>query len=170
MRSQHPIRTARGFTLLELVLVIAIVGILGSVLLTKLGTTAEFAEKTSMEYTADTRNEALLFEFAHHIIDGSRRDIPALAVANPMSWLARKPANYLGELRDTPGKPEELGNWYYDLQSHELVYLVKRGDNFQTDSAGLKRVRYRVALEYDPALPKSPVGMVLVPVEPYKWF
>ncbi len=161
---------AQGFTLFELVIVISIIGILAAALVTRLDRTAEFAEKTSMEYTAATLNEALLLEFAHHIVDGSRREIPRMAQVNPMNLLARKPTNYLGEFRDSPAEPDQTGNWYYDLYAHELVYLVRRGDNFQADSTGSKRVRYKIGFELAEADSQTPVGVVLTPVEAYKWF
>jgi general secretion pathway protein G len=170
MRAIRRLRSSRGFTLLELTIVICIIAVLGAVLADRLQRYAEFAEKTSMEYTANTINTALLFEFAQHIISGNRKDLPTLMQANPMSWLAQKPTNYLGELHDPPTDPEQGGSWYYDAGDHLLVYLVRRGDNFQADSAGLKRVRYRVKLLYDEAQPTSLIGMILSPVEPYKWF
>jgi prepilin-type N-terminal cleavage/methylation domain-containing protein len=166
-RIAHP---PRGFTLFEFVIVISIIAILGSILLTRLQNTAELAEKTSMEYTANQISSALLFEFANNVIRNNQAQNPKLAQANPMSWLAQKPSNYLGEFRDAPANSDQAGNWYYDTGDHLLVYLVRRGDNFQPDSAGQKRVRYRVKLVYDDTEPRSLVGMSLSPVEPYKWF
>ena len=166
-------RPTAGFTLLELIVVISIIGILGTVLAERLLRYAELAEKTSMEYTANVINSALLFEFAGRVIGGKRDEIPDLLSTNPMKWLAQKPGNYLGELRDPPLNEDRLGNWYYDPTGHELVYLVRRGDNFQADREGKKRVRYQVKMLYDEAQPgagKSWVGAVLAPVEPYKWF
>jgi general secretion pathway protein G len=161
---------ADGFTLFELVLVIAIVGILGSFLLTRLDRAAEFAEMTSMETTASTLNEALLLEFAHHVMAGDREEIPKLLAANPMLLLAQKPANYLGEFHDPPASSGQTGNWYYDAGTHELVYLVRRGDYFVPDTAGEKRVRYRVSLLYDESQTRTLIGVVLRPLEAYKWF
>ena len=162
----------RGFTLLELVVVLSIICILGIVLAERLQRYAQLAEKTSMEYTANIINTALLFEFASRITKGKRGDIPSLAVVNPVTWLAQQPGNYLGEFRDPPLNEEQLGNWYYDSANHELVYLVRRGDDFTADSAGKKRVRYRVQLLYDepePGAGKSLTGAILAPVESYKW-
>jgi general secretion pathway protein G len=161
---------ARGFTLLELAVVVSIVGILAATLITRLDKTAEFAEKTAMEYTANVLNEALLLEFAHRVMDNSRNQIPAMIVTNPMDWLARKPTNYLGEFRVPIIDSDRTGNWYYDVYAHELIYLVRRGDYFTPDSAGLKRVRYMVEILYDQTDHRTMVGVSLTPVEPYKWF
>jgi len=165
-------RSTQGFTLLELIVVISIIGILGVVLAERLQRYAEFAEKTSMEYTANIINSALLFEFAARIIHGKKVDIPELALINPVKWLAQQPSNYLGEFRGPPLNEDQLGNWYYDTADHELVYLVRRGDNFQPDSTGKKRVRYRVKFldEIEAGGGKITNGAVIAPVEAYKWF
>jgi prepilin-type N-terminal cleavage/methylation domain-containing protein len=160
----------RGFSLLELVVVISIIAIFAAVLLGRLKNTAAIAEKTTMEATVNQINTALLFEFAADVIHNTRDKIPALASKNPVDWLAQPPSNYLGEFAATPKQPEPGGNWYFDTTDHFLVYTVQRGEEFQPDSTGLKRVRYRVKLLYDDTEPKVMVGVILSPVEPYKWF
>lgn len=173
MQTRIRARTTLGFTLLELVVVISIIGIFAVLLTERLQRYAEFAEKTSMEYTANIINSALLFEFATLVIRGRRDEIPDLLTTNPIKWLAQKPGNYLGEFRDPSLNEDQRGNWYYDAANHELVYLVRRGDEFQPDSAGKKRVRYRIKFLYDEieaGAGKITVGAVMAPVETYKWF
>ena len=173
MQTRVRARPTRGFTLLELVVVISILGIFAVLVIERLQRYAEFAEKTSMEYTANIVNSALLFEFASRVIRGKRGEIPQLAQVNPVKWLAQEPSNYLGEFRDPPLNDDQRGNWYYDAANSELVYLVRRGDNFQPDSMGKKRVRYRVKFLYDEiesGSGKITVGAVMAPVETYKWF
>jgi general secretion pathway protein G len=163
-------RNAWGFTLFEFVIVISIIAIVAAVLVGKLENTAEQAEKISMQYTVDQISTALLFEFANKMVRNKSGDIPGMMQVNPVDWLVQKPGNYLGELASAPTGDEPLGNWYYDTKDHFLVYLVRRSDNFTPDSTGLKRVRYRVKLLYDDEEPKGMVGMILSPVEPFKWF
>lgn len=163
-------RGTKGFTLLELVVVICIISTLGAFLANRLQSTAELAEKTSMEYIANEISTALLFEFANNMVRGTQGKIPGMMQTNPMDWLVQKPANYLGEFADAPSGEDQLGNWYYDTRDHVLVYLVRRGDYFHPDSTGAKRVRYRVKVLFDTDEPRAVVGVILSPVEPYKWF
>jgi prepilin-type N-terminal cleavage/methylation domain-containing protein len=160
----------RGFTLFEFVVVICIIAIVAAALLGRLQNTAEIAEKVAMDNIVNQINTALLLEFANNVIRNTRGKIPGMAQKNPMDWFAQSPSNYLGEFPGTPEGLNPQGNWYYDTAEHFLVYTVRRGEDFQPDSAGVKRVRYRVKILYDREEPKVLVGVILSPVEPYKWF
>jgi prepilin-type N-terminal cleavage/methylation domain-containing protein len=162
-------RASRGFTLLELVVVLTILAILGGILMDRLGRYAEFAEKTSMEYTVNSINTALLMEYAELTMRNRRDDTFKLAQSNPVGALAQKPSNYLGEFTGPPAAADLGGNWYYDSSDHQLIYLVQRAENFQPDSTGAKRVRFKVMGYYDTTDPRVLVGLVLSPVEPYHW-
>jgi prepilin-type N-terminal cleavage/methylation domain-containing protein len=162
--------SGRGFTLFEFVLVISIIAILAKVLVGRIDSTAAIAEKTAMEATVNQINTALLFEFADNVIHNTRGKISGMAGRNPVDWLAQPPSNYVGEFSTAPQPSEVAGSWYFDTTDHVMVYMVRRGDDFQPDSAGIKRVRYRIKLLYDNSEPPGTVGVILSPVEPYKWF
>jgi prepilin-type N-terminal cleavage/methylation domain-containing protein len=164
------VRANTGFTLFELVVVLCILAILAEVLLQRISGTAAIAEKVAMENTVNQINTALLFEFANNVIRNTREKIPAMTEKNPMEWLAQYPSNYVGGFAVSPSTADTQGYWFYDTTEHLLVYTVRRGDDFQPDSEGLKRVRYKVKILYDSEESKGMVGVVLSPVEPYKWF
>lgn len=162
----------RGFTILELSVSLALLAVLLGVFLERWLTTQEIAEKTAMQATARVFAGAVRFKVAELMIHGQLRRLPVIAEENPADWLEVKPPNYFGTVADPrPGK-DRTGGWYFDPQRKELVYLVNLGFHFKPDAAGLKRVRYRVALLAGDAAPGAlrPAGARLEPVEPYRWF
>ena len=171
-------RAQRGFTLLELIVVISLVGILTTVLLTRLLDYQERAEKVAMEQTAGILRSALHLQVVNLIAHDRMRDIPKLIDENPVAWLAEKPHNYQGEYFDPAPGQLDPGNWYYDLKARQLVYLVDRGRHFLPDSAGRKAVRYEVALVYNKnregdtqaLAPREVGGVVLQLAQPYQWY
>lgn len=166
-----------GFTLLELIVVAAVIGILAAVFLNRVLFYQEQAEKIVMETTARNIRIGLRIRLADMTIHNRQSEIPLLAGENPISWLASKPGDYLGEY-DGP-KPEEMqvSGWYFDVKDKTLVYLPDMAEYFQPDPAGRKRVRYRVAPVYGrdkengaAADNKIVEDVVLELREPYRWF
>ena len=152
-----------GFTLLELGLAAVILGIAAAVLLERLVYYQEVVEKLHMELTARALKSALRMEIANDLMAGRRISVERLVQENPMEWLGQKPANYAGERTKLGPDRLQQGNWYFDRDHKELVYLVNRGSHFHPDSAGYKRVRYIV---------RSVQGQEwvrLVEIEPYRW-
>lgn len=156
-------RRQTGFTLLEFGVVAVILGIAAVVLLERLAYYQEVVEKLHMELTARALKSALRMEIANDLMAGRRVSAERLVRGNPMEWLGQKPANYAGERTNLDPDRLQQGNWYFDRDHNELVYLVNRGSHFRPDSAGYKRVRYIVR-------PMQGQDWVrLVEVEPYRW-
>lgn len=169
-------RSAKGFTLIELVIVITIVVILIAVSLERLGGYQEQAEKAAMVEVVGTIQSALLMQFGQIVVRGQEARIGTLESDNPMTWLARMPANYAGEFTDPEPGAVPAGNWAFDLKSHELIYVPQRTDSFVAGHDGKKWVRYHVRLLYDPLFTGSGgsgkvlAGALFEPVAPYHWF
>jgi len=165
-----------GFTLIELIVVIAILSILVGTLLNRVLYYQEQAEKTAMVEVAGAIQSALTIQHGRLMVRGMGAGVTALAADNPMGWLAKKPRNYAGEFYDLAPASITPGNWAFDLKARELVYVLNRADYFVPGKDGKKWVRYRVSLMYDPvsgAPGKNPgelVGVLFDPVEPYRWF
>jgi prepilin-type N-terminal cleavage/methylation domain-containing protein len=165
---------ARGFSLVEFVVVLVVVSIISAILLDRVKFYQEHAEKATMEATAAAIQAGLHLRMAGYLASGHDREIGRLANENPVEWLARKPANYAGAF-DSIGAAEQVseGSWYFDLSDRTLVYRVRYGRAFVPDESGKKEVRYRANIQYGqigdtPGLTGLKV-LEFAPVHPYRW-
>lgn len=174
-------RSSKGFTLIELVVVITIIVILTGALLTRIWFYQEQAEKAAMEQVAGALQSAMVLQFGHLLVHGREADAKNLLTENPIRWLMRAPPNYAGEFDGIRPAAIEPGNWAFDLQTRELIYVPDRSDYFVPGKDGLKWVRYRARLEYEQvpgaAVPRGASkgdeeisGVLFEPVERYQWF
>lgn len=167
---------SRGFTLIELIVVITIIVFLAGTLLNRIWFYQEQAEKAAMEQMAGALQTALVMQYGHLLTRGQEAEIKNLVAENPMRWLMQKPANYSGEFYGMTPAAIAPGNWAFDLRSRELIYVPYRTEYFVPGKDGLKWVRYRARLEYEP-LPGSKnkgaqelTSILFEPVERYQWF
>ncbi|CAK0770242.1 conserved hypothetical protein [Gammaproteobacteria bacterium] len=185
-------RGSKGFTLLEMVVVITVISVLGVVILERFLRYREMAEMTAMEQVAGIVRSAMVLRVSSLLVHHQMSRIEAMPQENPMKWLAEKPSNYQGERYDPD--PHELvaGSWYYDLKNSELVYLPDWGRYFIPGPDGQKWIRFKVELVYtdieDATQPEDNVdkegeakkteeehrnriaGVVLNLTRPYQWF
>jgi len=162
---------ARGFTLFELVVAIAVIAVIATVLLGRLAYYQEAAERASVDTTLRLVKTGLQIHLAELIIGNRQRDAGLLEEVDPMRWLERKPANYGGAYEEGA----EPGSWYFDEKVHQLVYVVNTGNRLEIDGKnGRKVLRYRVRLVKDRYnAPGGAVegisGITLAAVSPYRW-
>ena len=158
-RQGMQLRTSKGFTLFELAVTVAVIGILLSVMLNRMGYYRAEAERLAFEQTVTAlRAEVRLHMFALTIA-GKSMEIPAMAGQNPMNWLAQKPANYLGEFYSPDTKKLALGNWFFDRSDGLLVYLLNESNTF--DSKGSELLKFKVSLSQGSKI--SAAGATVVP-------
>jgi prepilin-type N-terminal cleavage/methylation domain-containing protein len=167
----------RGFTLLELIVVITIIVLLMALFLDRALYYMEQAEKTAMEEVAGSIQSALTMQYGQVLTRGQPSDVAALAQDNPMNWMQKKPRNYAGEFFDPAPQAVEPGNWMFDLKSRDLVYVMRNANYFKPGKDGRKWIRFHVAVEHEatrlPSLKKTLpelTGIVFEPVERYSWF
>ena len=136
-------RQPRGFSLFELVAVIAIVGVFGGVLLQRMLYLQEYAEMTAMDLTVANLRTGLRYKTGDLLIRDKVSEIATLADENPVKWLENTPENYLGEF---DGKPDTdlRGKWFFDKTRHELVYTVNNRRHFVPASDQEYALRWHV--------------------------
>jgi len=171
----HP-APSKGFTLIELIIVIIIIVTLMGLFMNRVLLYQEQAEKVAMEEVAGALQSALILQYGQILTRGKPSDVAALTQDNPMNWLQKKPRNYAGEFYEPTPLSMESGNWVFDLKTRELVYLVDNAGHFKPGLDGKSWIRFHVVTHYEPSrLPsqrKAPpelTGTLFEPVEPYSW-
>ena len=166
-------RPARGFTLIELVVVICIVALLFGVALDRLLRYQELGERTAMEQNIAVINVALTMKFAALMAAGRGPAIEKEVGANPIDLLARPPLNYLGALYAPEPASVPPGSWYYDRETGDLVYVPSRTRFLSAPPDAANGLRFRVAL-----MAPSPRGAegitelrqaLILARQPYRW-
>ncbi len=168
---------SRGFSLIELVIVVAIVSILMSVFLDRVWYYQEMAEKTAMEETVGALQSALSMQHGKNYVRGNQDDLSLIATENPMKWLQKLPRNYSGEFYDPSPRSVAPGNWVFDLKARELIYVLNRTEHFAPGKDGQKWIRFHISVQTEQIVRggvveggKELVGTVFEPTEPVSWF
>ena len=141
-------KASRGFTLIELIVVISVVAVLATTALDRLFWYQGQAEKAAMEYTASMIKSSLWMSAASLMMAERTSEIPALAEHNPMNLLAQKPENYLGEIDGTRTASLASGNWFYDSSKHQVIYVVGQRRYFTPEVPEDFTIRYDMKVLY----------------------
>lgn len=174
--SEIGIQRSKGFTLIELIVVIIIIVVLAGIFLTRIPLYQEQAEKAAMQQVEGALQSALVLRFGtlHARGAANEKELSILATDNPIKWLQKMPPNYKGEFYDPSPRSVAPGNWMFDLKSRELIYVVDHAEYFKAGKDGKRWIRFRVHLEYEPALGRPESGKEVVTTlfestEPYHW-
>jgi hypothetical protein len=160
----------RQRNLLQSALYVAIAGVLAAVLLERLLTYAEAAEKAAMEVTISNLQGALYSKLAYHALRGEAASIESLSRQSPFAVAGARAANYLGEFDGAPPVSDRSGKWYFDRLRGELVYRPNLARHFSSGAAGEEPepvVRLRMDLKAGGGTTYHAV--LLRPVVPYRW-
>jgi general secretion pathway protein G len=167
----------RGFTLLELIVVILIIVVLAGLIIERATFYQEQAEKTAMLQVEDAIQSALMLQYGQIKTRGNASDVIALTEINPIELLQKRPFNYGGEFFDPDPLQIESGNWSFDLKSRELVYVPHNASHFKPGKDGHNWIRFHVVARSEPSVLPSLAsgkpqltGLLFEPVEPYTWF
>lgn len=124
-----------GFTLIELIVVMVIVGLLGAVAVPKFIDVTKKAEAASVKNILGSVRSGLSLKVASGLVNGddiSEWRYDGSAAINPMdALLSDRPENYLG-LRATNAPNSEVGKWWDRTNGHWLMYKLKNNDLLTT--------------------------------------
>ena len=132
-------RRQRGFTLFELIVVIALVGVLATVALGRFRELQEAAEAAAAEGNVAGLRAALLVRSTELAASNRWQEMARLPRENPFPLLEAPPGNY-GGVVDGAGDP---GKWYYLPRESAVVYFVRDGSGFVAED-GSRAMRFRL--------------------------
>jgi prepilin-type N-terminal cleavage/methylation domain-containing protein len=108
----------KGFTLLELVLVIILVGVLAAAAVARYISLAKDAERAVVEYTIGTLSEALSIYSTKQLVSNQ-----AITAQNPLTGLSYV-SNYAGAFGDVDGTNCPAGYWASQIGNASNNYWV----------------------------------------------
>jgi general secretion pathway protein G len=165
-------RHSRGFSLLELAVVVSIIAVLATVALARLWALQVDAERVAMEQVLGILRSAIGMKVAESVVRNRVASIADLEGSNPMDLLAETPGNYLGVLNGANPASIDRGNWYFDATDRVLVYRVRNEANFTSALGAPARARFMVRVVRgvpERGRPALIEGVRLAPLESYKW-
>lgn len=162
---------ARGFTILELVLVLIVVGVAGVVAVDRFLYYQELAEKAAMDATLASFKMGLQIRSAELAISNGQSAAGGLENENPVRWLAEAPANFAGEY---PARPQP-GQWYFVARDATLVYVPSSSRYLTLPKGTNGELRFKIKLNRDVAPASAggsrmPEGVSIVATSEYQWF
>lgn len=162
------IAASRQRSFLQSGLYVIIAGILAAVLLERLLTYAEAAEKAAMEATLSQLHAGLYARIAFLALRGEYETIEALPGRSPFVSGVMQASNYQGEFVGVPIDIEG-GSWLYDRVRNELVYVPKLTRHLvaDPDDPSARHLRFRV--EVQKSATYAYTGVTLRPVTAFRW-
>ena len=164
----------RGFTFLELAVVVTIISVLGVIALNYYYKLLVDVERTSMEHDLGVMRSAISLQVAGHFVSGNMTGLKKMVDSNPMDLLAEMPNNYLGVISQYKIQAIEKGSWFYESKEKTLIYLVRNQVYFETGLEAPARARFKIYPVYsDRARGSSKTkyisGLTLKELESYRW-
>jgi len=136
----------RGFTLFELAVAIIVLGLLATVLLSRLAYYQEQAQRAAVAQMLGVLRTSLRVQALQLYLQGKQAQLPGLQRQNPLDWLEDRPPNNLGELAAPDLSKLPGGNWFFDRSDQKLVFLLMTGNIFSP--ARVDVMKFKVLLPH----------------------
>jgi hypothetical protein len=153
---------------LQSALYVIITGVLAAMLLERLLTYAEAAERAAMEATLSQLQSGLYARMAYLTLRGEYQTIDALPSRSPFLVAKMRSSNYLGEFDGVPSDARG-GYWMFDRVSSELVYVPNLKRYLTEGSSNQAATVLRFRLEILKGSRYGYTGVSLRPVGTYVW-
>jgi len=141
-------RNLQGFSLLEFVLVICLIGILLAVAITRLLPYIDEAERVAVLTLEGQIRNSLVMAAAQRIARGESTTIAAMNGSNPMDLMLEVPGNYLGELDAADLASASPAHWFFDLANRRLVYRPRQGFKYHSDENPVEQLEFEVRVAF----------------------
>jgi general secretion pathway protein G len=167
----RPVKSQRGFTLLEMVVVIIVISVIGFVALSYYQKLLVDSERTRLQHDVGVMRSAIGMQVADYIVSGELHRLGELAGSNPIDLLEEKPDNYLGIFPDDRSAELERGNWFFAEDEVSLIYIVRNEVYCETALNSPKRIKFKISPRVDDKGKAGTriVGLTLKETAPYRW-
>lgn len=154
---------------LEISVALVVIGALVAALLEAVLRSEELAEKAMVDATVRNLRSGLRWRVAESMLRSGGDDLDTLAGSNPVRWLERPPAGYLGDFSPPPARIAR-GSWYFDGSTRELAYRPALAFHFEPEPGRPAEIRWRVRALRGGTTGFAAEGLVLVETTRYRWF